>query len=121
MRQDGSVDIDFIGGMNIPANRGRASATIPLARLTLSHGCCAIRPRVARKLLAEFIVPVDQVSAAFPLRGRVLTAGIGLTTSDGATAYFWTWHGSKVLDALRASGVSVESVRRRATKVWRFR
>lgn len=117
--QTGPVaDVSFVGGMNVPGKPGRASATMPLARLTVSDGHVSIRPRVGSSLLASFEVPIDQVTAAFPLRGRILTAGIGLTTRNEATAYFWTWRGPLVLDALRAQGVNVETARRRPAKMW---
>jgi hypothetical protein len=91
---------------------------MPLARLSLSDGRLSIRPRLAQGMLASFDVAVGEITAAFPLRGRVLTAGVGLTTHPDQTAYFWTWRGGRVLDALRAEGVNVEAERRRPAKMW---
>jgi len=113
------TDVDFVGGMNVPYKVGRASASVPLARLEVVAGELVIRPRgVAGRVLPAFVVPLAEVDAVFPLTGRWLRSGVGVATSHGATAYFWTWRGPLVLEALGRLGLPVEASARRPSKMW---
>ena len=113
------TDVDFVGGMNVPSKVGRTSATMPLARLEVVDGELLIRPRgVAARVLAAFAVPLAEVDAVFPLTGRWLTSGVGITTAHGDIAYFWTRRGPLVLEALARCGLPVETTPRRPSKMW---
>jgi hypothetical protein len=111
--------------MNVPARGGwgRANATVPLAELTIDDEWVTLRPRwFAALMVGPFRVPLAAVVGAYPLRGRALASGIGLTTSDEQTAYFWTWRDqAEVLRSLADRGVAVDPSPRRPTAVWRLR
>jgi hypothetical protein len=111
--------MNVVGGMNLPHRRGgRTAACIPLARLTVTDGRLAIRSRLAAGFIGAFEVPLESIRAAFPMRGRVVTVGIGLEADDGRTAWFWTYQGPALLAQLREHGVPVETETRRAAGVW---
>ena len=112
-----------IGGMNVPAALGRANATVPLAELVIGDETLTLRPRkIGRLIMTDFVVGLDQVTAAFRLRGTFMTSGVGIRLHDGAEAYFWT--SSKqdaVLAALNERGVPVDTEAQRAQQVWSLR
>jgi hypothetical protein len=112
----------FIGGMNIPSRVGRINASRPLAELAIADGALVLRPRwFAGWVMRDFVIPLDQVAAAFPLSGRRMTRGIGVSMPAGQVAYFWTTRPDEVLAALYAAGVIVDPVPRRASAVWNWR
>lgn len=112
----------FIGGMNVPSRVGRVNASRPLAELTVGDDAMTLRPRwFARWVLRDVVIPLDQVTAVFPLRGRWMTRGIGVAMSWGQVAYFWTTQSDEVLAALHTAGVTVDPVPRPASAVWSWR
>ena len=113
------TEVRFVGGMNVPSAMGRANATMPLAELTVRDGELVLRPRLfGAWILTDFAVPLSGIARAYPLRGRVMTAGVGLSLTDGQVAYFWTFDRAQVLAALASVGVPVESEPQRASRVW---
>ena len=115
----------FVGGMNVPVRGGwgRMNATVPLAELTIDGEWVTLRPRwFAALMIQPFRVPLAAIEVAYPVRSRVLARGIGLTTSDEQTAYFWTWSDQdEVLRTLAGRGVTIDPSARRPTAVWTFR
>ncbi len=112
---DLSDQVEFVGGMNVPsALGGRLNATIPLVVLTIDKGNLRLHPR-ALAMFSDFEVPLEEVAAAFLLRGTFMTSGIGIELSDGQLAYFWTL-GDKdaILTVLRQRGVRIDPTSRRA-------
>jgi hypothetical protein len=47
-------------------------------------------PAGARLIMTDFVVALDQVAAAFRLRGTIMTPGVGIQLRDELVAYFWT-------------------------------
>jgi hypothetical protein len=116
------VTAPFIGGMNVPSRLGRVNASRPLAELSVGADALILRPRwFAGWVLRDVVIPMDQVTAAFPLSGRRMARGIGVAMSGGQVAYFWTAQSDEVLAALRAAGVKVDPVPRRASALWSWR
>jgi hypothetical protein len=107
----------FIGGMNVPVRggRGRMNATIPLALLIVDDDWLTLQPRwFATLITGPFRTPLSAVVAAYPVHGRLAGGGIGLTTTDEQTAYFWTRHaGDEILRTLAARGIAIDPVARR--------
>jgi hypothetical protein len=61
-----------------------------------------------------FRTPLSALAVAYPIRNRVGRRGVGLTTTDGQTAYFWAGYlQEEILRTLAAGGVTVDPVRRR--------
>jgi hypothetical protein len=117
----GVSGVRFVGGMNVPGALGRVNASMPLAELTVRDGELALRPRwFGAWFFTRFAVPVSEIEQAFPLRGRVLTPGVGLSLTDGEEAYFWTFDGDRVLAALAGVGVPMGPEPRRASHRWRL-
>jgi hypothetical protein len=56
----------------------------------------------------------------YPLARRWFARGIGIAMTDARVAYFWTKRQDDVLAALRARGLTVDPVPRRAS-LWRIR
>jgi hypothetical protein len=75
--------------------------------------------RVWLPMVETFDVPLAQVRVAFPLRGRLVTSGIGVEDFEGRTAYFWTRRGQAILDRLAARRVTIDPAARRPREVWR--
>jgi hypothetical protein len=66
--------------------------------------------------MPAFEVAPGDIAVSFPLRGKVMTAGIGIELSDGRVAYFWTFQDQReILDLLAQLGVSVDYEPRRPT------
>jgi hypothetical protein len=110
---------EFVGGMNVPSTLGgRLNATVPLALLTVREKTLRIRPRLfGRAMFSDFEVRLNEITAAFRLRGTFMTAGVGFELSDGQVAYFWTLRDQdRLLSALQQRGVSIDPVARRATR-----
>lgn len=60
-------------------------------------------------MLSDFTVRLDLVQAAFKVRGRLGSSGVGLRLRDGSMAYFWTSsEQDEVLAALISRGVVVD-------------
>lgn len=60
-------------------------------------------------MMGDFVVRLDLVEAAFKVRGRLQSSGVGLRLRDGSIAYFWTSsEQDEVLAALATRGVGVE-------------
>lgn len=99
------------------------NATIPLALLVLDDDSVTLRPRwFVAAFVGPFQVPLSEIATAYRLRGWLLTSGIGLTTTDEQTAYFWTWQGhDEVLQALAVRGVTIDPTPQPAAAVWRLR
>jgi hypothetical protein len=114
--------VSFIGGMNVPAVLGRGNASIPLAELVIDDRTLTLRARsFGRLMLPNFDVDLDDVAAAFRLRGTVMTSGVGIRRRDGVIAYFWTYtKQDAVLAALSERSVQIEEAQR-ARAVWSFR
>ncbi len=109
----------FIGGMNVPMRFVRGNASMPLAELVLESDAITLRPRgIAGWLLHDFVIPVSQVAAVFPLSGGWLSRGVGISMTDSRVAYFWTKAPDEVLAAMRAHGLTVDPVPRRASILW---
>jgi hypothetical protein len=91
--------------------------------MTIEGTTLTLGPRGLGKLmLTDFEVDLRQVSVAFPLRGDILTCGVGLTLADGITVYFWTLTLEQVILAELASrGVPVDPQPRSASDIWGFR
>ena len=109
---------EFGGGMNVPSTLGgRLNATVPLALLTIGENTLQIRPRLfGRAMFSDFEVRLDQITAAFRLKGTFMTSGVGFELSDGQVGYFWTFRDqARLLSALRQRGVPIDPVPRRAT------
>jgi len=109
--------VSFIGGMSIPSYAGwRANASIPLAELTIHDLALHWRARgLGRLLFAVVLSPdllkidLDDVVAAFRLRGEWLTCGVGFVLADGREYNFWTRrHRDAVLREVAARGVTVD-------------
>jgi hypothetical protein len=67
-------------------------------------------------MFSDFEVPLRQITAAFMLRGSVMTSGVGFELSDGQLAYFWTYRDKQLgLAALHQRGVRIDPAPRRAT------
>jgi hypothetical protein len=112
----------FIGGMNVPSRAGRINASRPLAELTVGGDAMTLRPRwFARWILRDVVIPLDQVTAVFPLRGHWMTGGVGVAMSGGQVAYFWTSQSDEVLAALHTAGVTDDPFPRPASAVWSWR
>lgn len=114
----------FVGGMNVPlGGRGRFNATIPLARLEIGGREIRLVPRISTRWHpGAYRVAVADVLVAYPLRGRFLTAGVGIDTRAGGTASFWRITGrGEVLEALAAAGVPVDARPRSAWAAMRRR
>ena len=114
----------FIGGMNVPARGlGRVNATFPLAELSIEDEWLTLRPRLfAAWLTGPFRVPLREISRAFPVRGRLGSPGVGVRTTDGLTAYFWTRANREaVLAELHARGVPVDRAESPASAQWSLR
>ncbi len=104
--------------MNVPSTLGgRLNATVPLALLTIGENTLQIRPRLfGRAMFSDFEVRLDQITAAFRLKGTFMTSGVGFELSDGQVGYFWTFRDqARLLSALRQRGVPIDPVPRRAT------
>jgi hypothetical protein len=114
--------VSFIGGMNVPAALGRGNATVPLAELVIDDRTLTLRARsLGRLMLRDFDADLDQVAAAFRLRGTIMTSGVGIRRRDGVIAYFWTYtKQDAVLAALSERGIQIEKAQR-ARAVWSFR
>ena len=115
--------MSFVGGMNVPARGwGRMNATVPLAELVIDEESLTFRPRLfARLLTGPFRVPLAAIEAAYPVGGPLTSTGVGVSTVDGQTAYFWTRrHVDAVLNVLAGRGVRVERQSRRATASWKL-
>ena len=112
--------VAFIGGMNVPALLGRATATIPLAQLVVDDRRLILRTRgIARVLVTDFVVDLDMIATAFRLRGTMMTAGVGIRLHDGVVAYFWTLSKQDaVLSALAERGIPIELGAHRARGLW---
>jgi hypothetical protein len=109
----------FIGGMNVPTRFGRYNASMPLAELVLENDAIILHPRwIGAWVLDDFVIPVSQVAVAFPLARRWLARGIGISMTDSRVAYFWTKRQDDVLAALRARGLTIDPLPRRAS-LWR--
>jgi uncharacterized protein DUF2510 len=109
---------EFVGGMNVPsALGGRLNATVPLALLTIGENTLRIRPRLfGRAMFSDFEVRLEEITAAFRLRGTFMTSGVGFELSDGLLAYFWTRRDqARLLSALQQRGVFIDPTPRRAT------
>lgn len=106
----------FVGGMNVPSTLGRLNATVPLAVLTIADGRLRLHPRpFPFPMFTDFEVPLREIAAAFPLRGTLMTSGVGIELSDGLLAYFWTLSNQgPVLAALHQHGVRIDQTPRRA-------
>jgi hypothetical protein len=115
----------FVGGMNVPLSGGfgRLSASFPLAELVIDDGWVTLQPRwFVAALIGPFRVPVRGIVAAYPLRKRLGGGGVGLTTSDDQTAYFWALGAhDQVLHALACRGVTIDPSARSTTAIWRLR
>ena len=110
--------VEFVGGMNVPSSLGgRLNATVPLALLTVGETTLRIQPRLfGRVTFSDFEVRLDQITAAFRLRGTLMTSGVGFELSDGQIAYFWTRRDQdRLLLALHQRDVPIDQVARRAT------
>jgi hypothetical protein len=109
----------FIGGMNVPKRFGRLNASMPLAELVLETDAIILRPRwISAWVIDDFAIPVSDVAVAYPLSRRWFARGIGIAMTDARVAYFWTNRQDEVLTALRARGLTVDLVPRRAS-LWR--
>jgi hypothetical protein len=109
---------EFVGGMNVPSTLGgRLNATVPLALLTVGEKSLRIAPRLfGRAMFSDFEVRLDEITAAFRLRGTFMTSGVGFELSDGQVGYFWTRRDQdRLLAALQGRGVPIDPVPRRAT------
>jgi hypothetical protein len=115
--------VSFVGGMNVPARGwGRMNATVPLAELAIDEESLTFRPRLfARLMTGPFQVPLAAIEAAYPVGSRLASTGVGVSTSDGQTAYFWTRRDvDAVLSALAGRGVRVDPQLRRPTANWKL-
>jgi len=109
----------FIGGMNVPKRFGRLNASMPLAELVLEADAIILHPRgISARVIDDFVIPVSDVAVAYPLARRWFARGIGIARTDSRVAYFWTNRQDEVLAALRAQGLTVDPVPRRAS-LWR--
>jgi hypothetical protein len=98
------------------------NASRPLAELTVEDDAITLRPRwFARWVIRDVVIPSDQITTAFPLRGRAMARGIGFAISGGQVVYFWTPQSPDVLAALHKAGVAVDPVPRTASAVWSWR
>jgi hypothetical protein len=111
----------FVAGMNLPSALGRVNASWPLALLRVGQQAMEFRPRWFAKLLMKpVVIRYVDVSADFPVRGR-LTAGVGLQLRDGEAVYFWTNREQvRLLEALGGLGVVVDP-QPRPPRLWRTR
>jgi hypothetical protein len=101
-----SIEVPFYGAR-------RLNATMPLARLQVSDqgiwlGTTAI---AFPSGLGSVQCDKDEVVEVFKSRG-LLTRGVGITTTDGKTHYFWSWRVAIVLGAFSAAGYPTGSPRR---------
>ena len=115
--------MSFVGGMNVPARGwGRMNATVPLAELTIDEESLTFRPRLfARLMTGPFHVPLAAIKAAYPVRGMLGSSGVGVSTVEGQTAYFWTRRDiDAVLSVLADRGVHVDPQLRRAIASWKL-
>lgn len=114
----------FVGGMNIPLQvGGRLNATWPLAVLAVdARRVLRGRGWLGRLRPLSVGFALDEISMAYPLRGRLVAPGVGMDLTDGRTVYFWSWRaGGRVLEALGRLGVDVAAKPRRAGEVWPWR
>lgn len=108
---------EFVGGMNVPSSLGgRLNATVPLARLVIDEATLQLQSRWFGKLMfGDFEVPLNEITAAFPLKSSFMAAGVGFQLSDGEVAYFWTLSNQRrVLAVLQHRGVPVDPTPRPA-------
>jgi hypothetical protein len=108
---------EFVGGMNVPSSLGgRLNATVPLARLVIDETTLQLQSRWFGKLMfGDFEVPLNEITAAFPLKSSFMAAGVGFQLSDGEVAYFWTLSNQqRVLAVLQQRGVPVDPAPRPA-------
>jgi hypothetical protein len=105
----------FVGGASLPSKRwSRINATVPLAVLTVNDAGLALRlrGRLGRSLETQLVVGFTEIASAYPLRGRIYGAGLGLDLVGGNFAFFYCWrHRQEVLDALGAHGVPLTTGR----------
>jgi len=114
--------MSFVGGMNVPARGwGRMNATVPLAELAIDEVSLTLRPRLfARLVTGPFQVPLVAIEVAYPVGGRLASTGVGVSTVEGQTAYFWTRRDvDAVLSVLAGRGVRVDPQVRRPGAVWK--
>jgi hypothetical protein len=103
--------------MNVPSSLGgRLNATLPLARLVISESTLQLQQRWFGKIMfGDFEVPLNEITAAFPLKSSFMAAGVGFQLSDGEVAYFWTLSNQqRILAVLQQHGVPVDPTPRRA-------
>jgi hypothetical protein len=115
--------VSFVGGMNVPATLGRANATVPLAELAIDEQTLTLRARwsLARQMVPDFDVKLDEIAAAFRLKGSLMATGVGIRLREGLIAYFWTYSKQDaVLAALSERGVQIEEPQG-ARAVWTLR
>ena len=95
----------------MPSNLGgRLNATLPLAPLVIGDSTLQLQPRWFGKLMfSDFEVPLNKITAAFPLTSSFMAAGVGFQLSDGQLAYFWTLSNQqRVLAVLQQHGVPID-------------
>jgi hypothetical protein len=108
--------------MNVPLSMGRFNATVPLAELLIDDQALTLRARSFLGGFSPFIARLDQIDAAYRLRGVVMTAGVGIRLRNGVVAYFWTWtQMDAVLAALADRGITIEPGAHRARGLWSLR
>lgn len=100
----------WIGGFNVPAATGRASATFTWGQLELRDAklTFSIKGRIINRLFGVqslTVTPLDRV-AIFPVRGLTMR-GIGIQPAGQDVWYFRTRYGDEILAALREAGFAV--------------
>jgi len=108
----------WTGSGNVAAASGlRMNATWPLAVLAVQENALTLRFRP--RLIASFGFKgcqwhVGEMSAVFPVRGRLarFNRGLAIESTTMPLAYFWTWRPEPILAVLDAHGVRVERTER---------
>lgn len=112
----------FTGGANVPTSDSwRLNASIPFASLRVSESTVTLELRKVAHLAGDPVTLVarpDGLASVYPIRGRVMSKGVGLRTIEGNDFYFWTRSPSNVLALLRQRGYPVTDVAEKARKVW---
>ena len=117
-----SEDVVFTGGANVPTSDSwRLNASIPFASLRVSESTVTLELGKVAHLVGDplrLVARLEDLASVYPIRGRVMSRGVGLRTIDGNDFYFWTPSPANVLALLQERGYPVTDVAEKARKVW---